>query len=274
MTALPCNEALELFSDVLAGEGSSLAGDQVETHLKTCASCRREIERLCRIDRALAEVGVEWRLPGLVEQIRYAITSLAAGTKGGEVLVVPKEGAVGREARGRTWRPLMTVAVSLLFGLLAGASAHRMTMRSYWLVRTPETNEPGASASIRAGDGTAGLELVDIEVNPKLSPCRIQPGGELRISFRYHIWGRPGAVCQIGIAFGNQYVKCVYSGIPGPDGVNGELDDVAFRAPEHPRNYSVRVVLTQTTSEQEAKEAFEIEGADTVLSLGGITVTE
>jgi len=274
MTALPCNEVLGVFSDMLAGEVPSSAGDQVEAHLKTCASCRREIESFCRIDRELAEVGVEWRLPGLLEQIRCAVASRADAATDTEVPVVRKEGAVGRDARRRRWRPLMTVAVSLLFGLLAGASAHRMTMRSYWLVRTPETNEPGASASIKAGDGSAGLELAEIEVKPKLSPCRIKPGGELRISFRYDIWARPGAVCQIGIAFGNEYVKCVYSGIPGPDGVNGDLDDAAFRVPERPRNYSVRVVLTQTTSEQEAKEAFEIEGADTALSLGVVTIIE
>lgn len=69
MTPVSCDEALALFSDFLAGDCSTSDAEKIESHLEQCESCRLKAAAYCRLDRALAETAVNWRLRGLLEAL-------------------------------------------------------------------------------------------------------------------------------------------------------------------------------------------------------------
>ncbi len=75
MKSLPCDEALLLFSDLLAGAISAEEAESVETHLESCPSCRELAAGYGRLDRVLAELAVQDKVPRMLAGIRAAVAN-------------------------------------------------------------------------------------------------------------------------------------------------------------------------------------------------------
>ncbi|MCI0359307.1 MAG: zf-HC2 domain-containing protein, partial [Planctomycetaceae bacterium] len=75
MKSLPCDQTLLLLSDWLAGEISPEDAEQVEAHLAGCPSCRELAGEYGRLDRLLAELAIQVKVPRVLADIRTALAN-------------------------------------------------------------------------------------------------------------------------------------------------------------------------------------------------------